>query len=75
MRELLNRSLDFELIGVGVYKKVSVANLGGNRLAFTLDLPELREGKYQLKATLRKGVVPSAFKQTTFFVATAPVFK
>ncbi|KPJ56842.1 MAG: hypothetical protein AMS16_01745, partial [Planctomycetes bacterium DG_58] len=73
--KLAEMSLDLELIGVGVYKKLSLPKLGGNRLTFTLEFPELREGKYQLKATLRKGVVPSASKLTTFFVATAPVFK
>ena len=70
--KLAELSLDFEVIGAGVQRKVSAAKLGGNRLAFTLALGDLRDGKYRLKATLRQGNVPTAVKETEFFVTTAP---
>ncbi|MFB3891395.1 MAG: sugar-binding protein [Phycisphaerae bacterium] len=50
------------------------AKLEGNRLEFTIKLPDLPEGKYKLTAALTKDGRPVAEKATDVFLADAPSY-
>jgi hypothetical protein len=65
-------SLELRLEGRGVQKKLAIAKLDGNRLDFTLKLPNLAEGKYTLSVTLKKGDQAQASQTAVLFLADGP---